>query len=1363
MASQWTLLWARDALGVLLIAPLVLSWVARRASDGHSTRNLEGIGLALLQLLAYVYVFLVQTGPAAYVCLPLALLSALYLSLRWVAVANVSTFLIAAVGTVAGSGPFAGIPSLQALLHLQTYGLIAALTTLIVSSLAAERRRVGVELEETAARFRQLNALSADWYWEQDENLRFTYISAGYEKRSGLRASDSLAKTRFELGNIFESVEQRREHEAVLAARQPFRDLELRRRELDGSLRYVSISGEPVFDTAGRFRGYRGVGRDVTEKKQAERALRLSEQRLRSLVDLSSDWCWEQDEDGRFTMIAGRAADERRLHPERILGKTRWEIDHSGVSEADRRRHDALVAARQPFYDVVMTRYNMGEEPREVAVSGEPVFDEDGRFRGYRGTGRDITSQKRAEREIEQARRFLQSLIDAIPSPVVVKDARHRFIAANEAFCSFFHNKLEEIVGKTDYDYFPPDAAAFFQETDRQALQGQRVEYERPYTLGGATRRMLVQKRGLTAPDGSRLAVLLLIDVTERKAAEEQLRASEQRFRSLAGLSADWYWEQDAQLRFAFVSDDTERKTPTPPGDMIGRTRFELDNEFESPAAREEHLQALLARRPFRNLKLSDPRSARHMLISGEPIFDSHGEFAGYRGIGQDVTRQTQAEQRIARLKDMYAAMTEANEAIIHSREVGELLQTICRVAVEYGHFVFARVAMIDYQTGWVDTVALAGEDKGYANRFRVSIDPGRVEGQGPSAYAIRSGTNYVSNDITSDLRTRPWRDVHAELGVRAQATFLLRRMGKVVGTLHLYAGQVGFFDEELTGLLEKLTANLSFALDNFQREEARRTAEAALRESETRFRDFAEAAGEYVWEVDLDGRHTYVSSRVQSVWGYSDQELVGRTAAEFMPPGEAERVRDWLAEHTGEDGSFRDLELCIVTRGGDIRWVLINAVGAFDTAGRRVGQRGTGRDITDRKLAEARISHLATRDPLTELPNRVLFNDRLEQGILTARRSGRSLALLFIDLDRFKNINDSLGHQVGDLLLKEVAVRMHGCIRKGDTLSRLGGDEFVVTLEGLQHAEDAAQIAGKIIESLARPFDISSHTLNTSCSIGISIFPLDAEDDRTLMKNADTAMYHAKEKGRNNYQFFSPEMNVRAVERHTLETDLRQAMEREEFVLYYQPQVDDSQRAHRRRGGAAALGASRARAAGAGDFHVGGGGNRADRADRAVGTAQRLSARQGMAGRGLSAAARGREHLGAPADQSARILRRRLAHPERHRPGPAPPGAGDDRVAAAPECRREHRGAAQARAGWRAHRRGRLRHRLLLALLPAAAADRQPQDRSHVRAQHRGRPRGCRDRSSGGRHGAQSGSAGDRRRGGNAWPARRAGATRLR
>ena len=772
-----------------------------------------------------------------------------------------------------------------------------------------------------------------------------------------------------------------------------------------------------------------------------------------------------------------------------------------------------------------------------------------------------ITLQQRAEREIAETKRFLDALIAAIPTPVLVKDEQHRYIGVNASFCQFFRNPAEQILGKTDFDFFAPEDAAFYQQTDDEALSGNApLAYERPYTIGDDIRWMLVRKSALTRPDGSRVVVLVLIDVTERRAAEQQLRDSETRFRALTQLSSDWYWEQDEQFRFRPIAGAPGHPIVAQLQEHIGRVLRDLLAHSAPETQWAEHRARLHAHLSFHELELAcrlPDEAIVHMSLNGEPMVDAGGRFCGYRGTATDITERKLAQQRIARLKDMYAAMSEANGVIVHTRSQEELFTAICRIAVEYAHFVFVRIALVDAKTGLAETVASAGEDKGYARRLVVSTDPRTIEGQGISSDALRNGRNVICNDVLAEPRTEPWREMLTDLGVRSIATFLLRCQGKVVGTLHLYAEPSGFFDDELVALLDKLAMNLSFALDNFQRERARRAAEAALRESETRFRDFSAAAGEYVWEADLDGRFTYVSSRVQSVWGYSDQELTGRTPAELMPPGEAERVREWLRHNMRSDGSFSDLEHTIVDRHGETRWVLINAVGMFDAGGKRVGQRGTGRDITDRKAAEARISHLATRDPLTELPNRMLFNDRLEQGILAARRTGQSLALLFIDLDRFKNINDSLGHQVGDLLLKEVANRMEGCIRKGDTLSRLGGDEFVVTLEGLQQAEDAAQVAAKIIKALSRPCEIAGHTLNTSCSIGISIYPLDADDDRALMKNADTAMYHAKEKGRNNYQFFSPEMNVRAVERHTLETALRAALERQEFTLYYQPLVD--------------------------------------------------------------------------------------------------------------------------------------------------------------------------------------------------------------
>ena len=205
----------------------------------------------------------------------------------------------------------------------------------------------------------------------------------------------------------------------------------------------------------------------------------------------------------------------------------------------------------------------------------------------------------------------------------------------------------------------------------------------------------------------------------------------------------------------------------------------------------------------------------------------------------------------------------------------------------------------------------------------------------------------------------------------------------------------------------------------------------------------------------------------------------------------------------------------------------------------------------------KVRMAHLAQHDPLTDLPNRILLNDRLAQAIALARRHGKQLALMFLDLDRFKHINDSLGHAVGDQLLQSVAQRLTAVVRSSDTVCRQGGDEFVILLADVEHAEDAALSAQKILAALTVPHRIDQLELHVTVSIGISIYPDDGQDADTLIKSADTAMYHAKEGGRNNYQFFEPDMNVLAVERHSIEGGLRRALMQQEFLLHYQPKIN--------------------------------------------------------------------------------------------------------------------------------------------------------------------------------------------------------------
>jgi diguanylate cyclase (GGDEF)-like protein/PAS domain S-box-containing protein len=316
------------------------------------------------------------------------------------------------------------------------------------------------------------------------------------------------------------------------------------------------------------------------------------------------------------------------------------------------------------------------------------------------------------------------------------------------------------------------------------------------------------------------------------------------------------------------------------------------------------------------------------------------------------------------------------------------------------------------------------------------------------------------------------------------------------------------------------------------------------------------------LWDWDLAAHRVYYNEGWAAILGESRREATFSEAEvrEWTHPDDREVFKVALANAMkGVSESF-DCEYRIQHVSGEWLWVHSRGkVTQRDAAGQALRMTGTSTDITKRKEAEARAEYLATRDALTGLPNRVLLNDRLEQAITNGARSRTGLAFMFIDLDRFKTINDSLGHQVGDELLKRVAGRLAECIRASDTVARLGGDEFAVILENLRDDDDegAQQVAEKMISAMAAPMLINNQHLNTSCSIGISLYPVDGRDSATLMKHADVAMYYAKEKGRNNYQFFSAQMNARAQERLAIENYLRLALRRNELLLHYQPRID--------------------------------------------------------------------------------------------------------------------------------------------------------------------------------------------------------------
>jgi diguanylate cyclase (GGDEF)-like protein len=357
--------------------------------------------------------------------------------------------------------------------------------------------------------------------------------------------------------------------------------------------------------------------------------------------------------------------------------------------------------------------------------------------------------------------------------------------------------------------------------------------------------------------------------------------------------------------------------------------------------------------------------------------------------------------------------------------------------------------------------------------------------------------------------------------------------------------------------LLQRMAENVSYALDNFETEAKRCSAELALRESEARFRSLTELSSDWYWEQDAEFRFTRLEGRhVEGGESVAGESSLGKTRWEtgLQVDGEGgwQGHRALLEAHQ----PFRDVVMYRSTPGVT-RHVSISGEPMSDRNGHFIGYRGVGEDITPRKLAEERIQYLAHHDGLTGLPNRVMFSEMLNLAIPHARRYNGSFALLFIDLDRFKIINDTLGHEAGDKLLQEVSARLIDTVRESDVVARLGGDEFVVLVHEVSDAKDAATVAGKILSALIKPVDLEGHECRVTASIGICMYPADAPDEQSLMKNADIAMYYAKEEGKNNFQFYSKDIKSQSIERMALETSLRRAIEREEFFLHYQAKLD--------------------------------------------------------------------------------------------------------------------------------------------------------------------------------------------------------------
>ncbi len=360
---------------------------------------------------------------------------------------------------------------------------------------------------------------------------------------------------------------------------------------------------------------------------------------------------------------------------------------------------------------------------------------------------------------------------------------------------------------------------------------------------------------------------------------------------------------------------------------------------------------------------------------------------------------------------------------------------------------------------------------------------------------------------------------------------------------------------ELASGEMTRLNQTLQAERDLLESRVRERT--EALRLSEGRLANLVSLSADWIWEQDAELRFTYFSEGLNSATGIDPAEYIGnRRGANSRFVVDPEVLAQHLAQIERHE-PFRDFRYGYRKHDGHLCYIRISGEPIFDADERFQGYRGVGTDETQAALAAQNVQRLASYDSLTGLPNRNLFVAELERAIARSRRTGASFGLCFIDLDRFKAINDTLGHAAGDQLLQAMAARLRGLLRESDLVARLGGDEFVVLLDGGADAGALASVARKLLAVVNEPLPLAGRTVWITGSCGVAMFPADGDDAQTMLKNADAAMYQAKASGKNNFQFYTAALAEQSAQRFALETDLRHAIERDELVLHYQPKFD--------------------------------------------------------------------------------------------------------------------------------------------------------------------------------------------------------------
>ncbi len=949
------------------------------------------------------------------------------------------------------------------------------------------------------------------------EDVRFVACNPGTLTLFGCMEEDILGRTPWDFspprqadGSDSEAAARAHIQRAFAGEPQFF---EWRHQRLDGELFEAEIRLNRLQRPGGPL--LQAMVRDITTRKQVESELRESRDYAEQLLSVSGAMFLVLDPLGRVTRVnpAGRAI--LRVEEADILGQDWFERFIPERMRADVRALFQRVLAGDidtsiAHVNPVLTRD--GEE-RLLTWHNSPLRDAEGRITGILSSGLDISEQRLAEASLIESEARVRAILDTAVDGILVVDERSRVVFANPAICQLLGYSGQELQDRPLTELMPER----FRDQHSAAF-GRYLQSGRPTMPWRELAFMLLHRDGREIPvevsigerggAGQRQFIGILRDVSERRRSQQTLREREERINLLLDSMAEGIYGVDTNGICTFVNPAGLR--------LLGYGRAEEllgghiheaihHSHADGSAYPAGECRAYRAYIEERGIHVDDEVFWRR---DGTPFpveYWSYPMRQGGQVIGSVVTFLDIGERRRGEEK-LYAAR--------------QMLQHVINTVP---HFVF-----------WKD------RDSRYL---------------GCNEAFARLGHGERPEDLLgkSDFEL-PWRE-HADLYRRDDLEVMETQSPKynIIEPMALEDGGTAWVETSKVPLRDS-QGQVIGVLGVFQDITTRRQAEERLRQSAKVF----ESASDGITITDAAANIIAVNHAFTEITGYTEAEVLGRNPRLLKSGRQDGNFYQAIWNRIGKTGTWSG-EIWNRRKNGEVypEWLTISRV--TDEAGTLTNYVGVFSDTSQIKQSEAERERLTHYDPLTGLPNRLLFNARLDHAILRAERDGSLLMLLFIDLDRFKTVNDGLGHAAGDRVLREVGRRLNLSVRAEDTLARLGGDEFAIALEGQGSATQASSMADKLLAALTQPINLDGQEVFVGASIGISTYPADGKDAATLLKNADAAMHQSKEDGRNTARFYNAAMTRSARERLTLEANLRRAIEQQEFLVYYQPQMDVS------------------------------------------------------------------------------------------------------------------------------------------------------------------------------------------------------------